>query len=126
MKNGIVLTTSCLIALSGCASVIEGKSQDIEIVTTPPGAECVLTRNNVRLGAVAPTPGTLHITKTKDDLTIDCNKPGYKAASTLVESGYPENNWLYILVGGPIGWGYDSATGSDNEYASPVTLNLLK
>jgi len=112
--------------LSGCASVIEGRSQEVTINTTPAGAGCMLVRNGTPLGTVSPTPGTLYVEKTKDDISIKCNKAGYKEATYLNKSGYPEYNWAYILVGGPIGWGFDSATGADNEYTSPVSIDLSK
>jgi hypothetical protein len=31
-----------------------------------------------------------------------------------------------IVAGGLIGWGVDSATGSDNKYDSPVNITLSK
>lgn len=116
----------CFIALSGCASVIEGESQDIAVNTTPEGAACIFERNGASLGAVSSTPGTLHVDKTKDDIVIKCNKSNYRNVTYVDKSGYPEYNWAYILVGGPIGWGFDSAVGADNQYASPVSLDLSK
>lgn len=126
MKNGFILASFCFVFLSGCASVIEGESQDIAVHTTPEGANCTFMRNNVSLGAIPSTPGTLHVSKTKDDISITCDKPGYRTATYLNSSEYPEYNWAYILVGGPIGWGIDSSTGADNQYASPVSLDLSK
>jgi hypothetical protein len=120
-----VILLSCLALLSGCASVIEGQSQDVVVNTTPPGATCTFVRNNASLGTITSTPGTMRVEKTKDDISIKCDKAGYQQTTYLNKSGYPEYNWAYILVGGPIGWGFDSATGADNEYASPVTIDLL-
>jgi hypothetical protein len=110
--------------LSGCAAVIEGTTQDIEVTTIPPGASCNFLRDGQQLGSILTTPGSFHVDKTKDDLTISCQKPGIGQGSLLDASGYPKYNWLYILVGGPIGWGYDSAVGADNLYQSPVQINL--
>ena len=126
MKNNLVIALSCLALLSGCAAVIEGRSQEVTVNTTPAGAACSLERNGTPLGVIASTPGTIYLEKTKDDLLIKCNKAGYGDATLLNKSGHPENNWAYILVGGPIGWGIDSASGSDNQYTSPVTINLLQ
>ncbi|HBM90711.1 MAG TPA: hypothetical protein DD400_02375 [Rhodospirillaceae bacterium] len=127
MKNTVVLgAVSVLFLLSACASVIEGRSQEVVVKTDPAGASCTLVRNDTPLGTISPTPGTLYLQKTKDDISIKCTKKGYADASYLLQSGAPENNWLYILVGGPVGWGVDSATGSDNFYASPVVIELKK
>lgn len=124
MKNVFILVSFCFLFLSGCASVIEGESQDVAVDTTPEGASCTFIRNNISIGTIPSTPGTLHISKTKDDISIKCDKPGYQTATYLNSSEYPKYNWAYILVGGPVGWGIDSATGADNQYASPVTINL--
>jgi len=116
----------CFIILTGCASVIEGESQDIVVNTVPQGANCIFLRNGISLGDISLTPGTVHMEKTKDDISIKCDKAGYQETTYLNKSGYPEYNWAYILVGGPIGWGFDSATGADNQYTSPVTIDLLQ
>jgi hypothetical protein len=126
MKFQTSLLLACLALLAGCADIIEGRSQELTIQSDPAGAACSLSRNGAPLGSIAHTPDTLYVEKTKDDITITCAKPGYEPASFVNPSGYPENNWIYILVGGPIGWGIDSATGADNLYTSPVTIPLTK
>ena len=126
MKNNLVVVLSCFVLLSGCASIIEGRAQEVTINTTPAGATCSVERNNTPLGTILSTPGTLYLEKTKDNILIKCNKAGYRETTYLNKSGYPQDNWIYILVGGPVGWGIDSATGSDNQYTSPVTINLLQ
>ncbi len=126
MNHKRFILLSCFVLLSGCASVIEGESQDVVVNTAPQGASCTLLRNGAPLGTVSSTPGTLHVEKTKDDISIKCDKAGYRETTYLNKSEYPEYNWAYILVGGPVGWGFDSVTGADNKYASPVTIDLLR
>jgi uncharacterized protein YceK len=70
MKNNLVIVLSCFALLSGCASVIEGRAQEVTINTTPAGATCSLERNGTPLGTASPTPGTLYLEKTKDDILI--------------------------------------------------------
>lgn len=125
MKNYLRLTLSCLILLSGCASVIEGSSQQVTVITTPEGASCSMARAGVALSTIPATPGSVYIDKTKDDLTITCTKPGFQDVIYLNESKYPEDNWAWILIGGPVGWGVDSLTGADNQYTSPVSIDLV-
>jgi len=125
MKHKVPFLLIGFSLLSGCASVIEGRAQEVTIQTNPEGASCAVVRNGTPLGTVS-TPGTIYIEKTKDDISIRCNKAGYAEATFVNKSGYPEHNWLYILVGGPVGWGVDSASGADNLYASPVTIDLSK
>ena len=126
MSRKSLIAVAGLFLLSGCAAVMEGTTQDISVNTTPEGANCSFVRNGASLGAVLSTPATFHVDKTKDGIAITCNKAGYQPTTYLNASGAPKNNLLYILVGGPAGWGYDSAVGADNLYTSPVTLELKK
>ncbi|MGB4101446.1 MAG: hypothetical protein WBK91_06025 [Alphaproteobacteria bacterium] len=115
---------ACVILLSGCASIIEGRSQQITINTNPAGADCTLIRNGTPLGHVNPTPGGIYIEKTKYDMTIECAKEGYDKATYMNKSGVAGATVGNIVAGGLIGWGVDSATGADNKYDSPVNLTL--
>ena len=114
-----------VLLLSGCASVIEGTSQEIAINTNLPGADCALHRETVVIGRVNPTPGAVTIKKTKHDITIFCNKAGYQEASFFNNSGAAGATFGNIVLGGGIGWAIDSASGADNKYESPVNISLV-
>jgi hypothetical protein len=73
--------------LTGCVSIFEGTSQDIHVVTNPGGATCTFERQGANIGQVAVTPGILTVRKTKYDITIKCDKPGFQQASYLNHSG---------------------------------------
>ncbi len=94
--------------------------------TNPPECTCSLVRNNLPLGTVSPTPGTIYIEKTKHDIVITCKKDGYEDATYINKSGSAGATFGNIVAGGLIGWGVDSATGADNKYDSPVNLTLAK
>ena len=115
-----------LLILSNCATIIEGRSQEITVNTNPDGASCDLLRQDISLGTIDPTPGSIYIEKTKYDLKIICNKKGYETATYLNHSGSAGATFGNIVAGGLIGWGVDSATGSDNKYDSPVNITLSK
>ena len=116
-----------LIALSGCATIFDGTTQTITINTNPSGADCTLNRNGAVIGHVSPTPASMNIEKTKDDITILCNKFGFEQATYLNHSGVAGATYADIIGGGLglIGWGIDSSTGSDNKYDSPVNMTLV-
>jgi hypothetical protein len=114
------------LTLTGCSSVIEGRSQEIMVNTTPAGASCTLLRHDETLGTINPTPGSLYIEKTKYDITITCNKKGYETATYLNHSGVAGATVGNIILGGGIGWAVDSATGADNKYDTPVNISLSK
>jgi hypothetical protein len=112
--------------LSGCASVIEGTSQIITVNTNPAGADCSLNRMPEGVIArVSQTPAGVTIRKTKYDITIKCNMPGYQEATYLNHSGAAGATFGNIVLGGGIGWAVDSASGSDNKYDSPVNITLV-
>lgn len=120
-------TLACLIALSllpGCATIADGRHQAISVNTTPPDALCTFMRNGETLGSIDPTPGTLLVEKTKYDILIRCEKKGYQPATLVNHSGSAAMTFGNVLIGGLVGWGIDSATGSDNKYDSPVNITL--
>jgi len=128
MKNAArIIFTIPLIFICGCSSIMtditEGQSQRVSVNTNPPGANCVFLRHGEMLGSIQ-TPGTLNLIKTKYDIDIKCNKEGYAQAAYHNHSDVDAWTFGNILLGGVIGWGLDSAIGSDNKYDSPVNLTL--
>jgi hypothetical protein len=115
----------CAVALAGCSSIIEGTSQEITLNTNPAGASCALMREGQPIGAVNPTLGTVLIKKTKYDITIVCDRPGFDQATYLNRSGVEGATFGNIILGGGIGWAIDSASGADNKYDSPVNLTMV-
>ena len=120
----LAVVSAAALALSGCATIIKGPSQDILVNTNPAGASCVLNREGAKIAQVDPTPGTVKVDKTKYDITLVCDKAGYQESTYIVHSGIEGATFGNIALGGLIGWGVDSATGSDNHYDSPVNLTL--
>jgi hypothetical protein len=117
------------IALTGCATLFEGTTQEMQVITTPAGADCALMRKGEVIARINPTPGAATIKKTKDDITINCTMHGYEQSSYLNHSGA---DWVTavdvvggVLVGGAT-WGIDSASGADNKYDSPVNITMSK
>lgn len=116
-------------ALCGCATVFEGTSQEISVVSNPPGAFCVFDRQGMQVGVIASTPGTANIRKSKYDITIRCSRVGYQEADYLNHSGVTAtiaaNVAADILLTGGISSLVDSADGADNKYDSAVNITLV-
>lgn len=121
----ITLTHISLLTLTACSSIIEGRSQEITIITNPSGASCSLMRNNIPIGTVYPTPGSIYIEKTKHHIMVVCEKDGYEPSQYLNRSGAASATFGNIILGGGIGWAIDSASGADNKYDSPVNITLV-
>lgn len=111
--------------LGGCSTIVDGTSQQIMVNANPPGAECGLYREGVRIATVQSTPGIALVQKTKHPIWVVCVKPGYEQATFFNRSGAAGATAGNIILGGGIGWAIDSATGADNKYDSPVNITML-
>lgn len=114
------LASVLALTLTGCATVINGTSQDVQIASNPQGAEVKLTN-----GTTCTTPCEVSL-KRRHDLRVDLTKEGYKPTYVLVQSrtgGAAAGN---ILLGGLIGGVVDGSNGSTNHlYPSPVSVKLV-
>ena len=93
-----------------------GTSQEIEITTSPPGANCALERAGKIVGRVNPTPGATMVAKSRKDITVTCTKENYADATGYSDSGVEPWVFMNLVFGGLIGLGIDHATGGVNEY----------
>jgi hypothetical protein len=122
------LTALC-VGLLGCASITEGTSQDISVVTNPAGASCIFERQGMNIGTIANTPATLNVPKRKYDITIKCNKAGFQEASYLNHSGLTAviaaNVATDLILTAGLSSIIDSSTGADNKYDSAVNITLI-
>jgi len=73
--------------LGGCSSIVSGTSQTLTVNTNPSGADCKLTRNDLVIGRVNPTPGGVLVQKTKYNIIVTCDKVGYRKAAYINKSG---------------------------------------
>jgi hypothetical protein len=114
----------CSVLLGGCASIFEGTTQQISVDTTPAGARCTFWKNGSLVGDIGSTPGTISIRKSKDDLFIVCDKPGYTSATFVNKSGLAMATFANILTAG-LAWAVDSSRGADNKYQGEVNMALV-
>src|SRR6476646_9935559 len=106
MKVMTVAAVAALgVAMSGCATVIKGSSQNIAI-TTPPttGATCTLSSKEGNWQIVS--PGVAQgVRKSKEDVQITCIKPGWQTATGTIPSNFQGWTVGNIVLGGVIGLG---------------------
>jgi hypothetical protein len=113
-----------LILLPGCATIFEGTGESVSVSTEPAGADCTVERKGTRLGQVNPTPGSIHIDKSKDDLAIHCEHAGYQPANMSVSPRFQGTTFGNILVGGLVGVVVDAASGANFEYPPDLRINM--
>lgn len=114
---------ACFVLVSGCASIFEGTTQQISVSTTPSGARCTFWKNGVLIGNIPSTPGALTVQKSKVDLFIVCDKPGYASSSYVNKSGLAAATFANVLTAG-LSWAVDASRGADNKYEGEVNLSL--
>ncbi len=126
MRAGRFIVACCWLgmaaAASGCASIVEGTDQSVTVQTTPSGASCELKRDGEVIGVVNPTPGTVTVDKSKDDISVICRKDGYQDGSGAFSSDFQGMTFGNLLFGGIIGVAVDASSGAMHEYPASVTV----
>ena len=118
-----------LALLPACATIVNGSSQTVTVSTTPPAATCTLDRVGQRIGAIAATPGSVRVDKSKNDLSVTCAKDGYQTATVTHPpsfGGATFANILFGLVGGPIAVIVDASSGANYSYPEDIRLDLAQ
>jgi hypothetical protein len=124
MKTVLALVAVSILA-SGCASIVEGSSQQVSVKTIDKGndvndAFCELT--NSKGTYFAKTPATVKIDKASAPINVKCTKEGYQVGTAIVESFTKAMVFGNIIFGGPIGAGVDMATGAAFIYPNLITV----
>ena len=111
------------VALSGCATIIEGSTQSVSVNTTPEdGAQCTLMNSQGSWYVTSPGSTTVH--KTKTDLDITCKKPGFAPGHVVAASHFGATTVGNVIAGGGIGLLVDAQSGANYHYDSPITVPL--
>ena len=114
-----------LMSVSGCSTLTTGNSQSITINTDPTGATCTLSRKGTSIAIVNPTPGTVTVDKSRNDITVLCKKDGYQDGAGVFDSKFQAMTFGNIIFGGIIGLAIDAGSGAINKYPSMLSINLV-
>jgi hypothetical protein len=120
MSRRLLLILAAGLALSGCASIVEGTTQQIMIETDPRGAQCVGTRQGERLFDV-PEGQPVMVSKSRHAIVVECSAPGMTPRRVLVDSQITSMGAASIALDGGL---TDYATGALNAYPSAVFVRL--
>ena len=124
MRRIVVLLPLAL--LPACATIVNGSSQTVTVSTTPPAATCTLDRVGERIGAIAATPGSVRIDKSKNDLSVTCSKSGYQTATVTHSSKFSGVTFGNFIAGGAVGFIVDASTGANFSYPEDIRLELAQ
>lgn len=109
MKSTVVILAWLL---GGCATLVEGSSQQLSINSNVAGAEVVLGDN-----VLGKTPLTIEVSKGDLDQVLIVRKQGYAEQHFNLKGSVVGAFWGNILLGGTTGSTTDAATGAMYEYA---------
>ena len=115
------------LALSGCATVVDGAYQDITLTSNAEGATCSIVQNGVEVVPASPVPSTHTIAKNAGNLNVSCAADGYEPATVALMAGkHPMAVTGIALTGALINVGTDALTSSWHEYQDRAYIHLLK
>lgn len=110
-------------AVAACASIVEGTDQSIAVNLSPEEATCVVTREGARLSTISKDHKFLNISKSKNDLIIECEALGHHDETIVLESS--ASGWGVVgcvLIDFCI---TDYSTGALNKYPERITITLV-
>jgi hypothetical protein len=119
-----VFVVAAAVFSSGCATIVKGSTQDLNINTDPVGANCDLSRAGVVIASVNPTPGSVQIKKDKNDIEVKCKKNGYAETSGRIPANFEGWTVGNVLFGGIIGIAVDYSSGALNSYEPELFVKL--
>jgi hypothetical protein len=112
-----LIAAACVLA-SGCATIVNGSTQRVEIASDPPGATAKV--DGIPIGT---TPTSIDL-KRGDPHSVTIQKDGYVTDEESIEQG--TSGWIAgnILFGGLIGLIVDYSTGAAHTLkpVSPVLM----
>ena len=109
-----------MLYLTGCASIISGRTQEVTFKSDPPGATVIV--GGRELGR---TPVTFQLDR-KRGQTLMIQKDGYKTETLPLETTMNGWFWGNFLTGGLVGSTTDSLTGAITEYSPSMYTVTLK
>ena len=76
------------------------------------------------MGAVPLTPGSVQVSKSKNDMDVTCEKPGYQTATVSKSPSFGGATFANIIAGGVVGAVVDAASGANYTYPSEVHVSM--
>ena len=122
----IAVAATMLGLLSGaCSTIVSGTDQSVTVITDPAGAECTLERGGVAIAVINPTPGTVQVDKSQQDIAVLCTREEHQDSTGVISSTFESMTFGNILFGGVIGVAIDASSGAMNQYPDSVTIAMV-
>lgn len=96
-----------IMSVSGCASILHGTTQTVDITSRPPGATARVLPGNT----IVTTPGSLELAR-KHVHTVRFELPGYCRETAYVDRMVSSALLGNLIIGGMIGASIDTSNGA--------------
>jgi len=113
----IALISLVALSITGCSTILNGKTQSISVDSNVKGAEVMI--NQVVVGQ---TPFVGQAPRTQAP-QITVRKDGYETKTIVAETAFEPVFWGNIIFGGFFGSTTDNSTGAMYKYA-PAAFNV--
>lgn len=123
-------TVIAVLSLVGCASITGTTNQNVSVQTKEStgteliGASCELSNKKGKWFIT--TPGTVGISRSNDDIQVNCTKDGYLQGRQGVVSDTKGMMFGNIIFGGGIGAIIDHNSGAAYEYPSVIQIVMSR
>ena len=117
MKTVLLLAAIGTLAISGCATIVNGRTEPLGLSSNPAGAEVSIDGGAMKV--ITPTSVEL---KRDENHTFVFHKDGYQDSSATVTSGTSGWVWGNLLAGGIVGGVVDFATGAAYKFSDDTCL----
>jgi hypothetical protein len=95
----------------GCATLHNGRHQEIRVVTDPAGANVEVRCGKVQPAAV--TPVTLRLPRRVEECSLILTRPGFQSETVVFDSSV--GRWVWANFAGPIAGGTIGATRHSDQ-----------
>ncbi len=131
-KLGVAILMASSLYLTGCATIISGTNQSIDVISEPDGADFKLEQLTVSgpiLLKEGKTPSTVSLHRKDFYFLLTLTKTGYETAEIPIEVNYNGNPMVLgnLIIGGLIGVMIDAASGAQWSLdPDEVKVNLIQ
>ena len=104
----VFFQTVCLLLVTGCASIVDGRRETVSFSSDPPGAQIII--NGKTMGV---TPASIFLERSDyDKANVIFKKEGYQDQPATIQTSLNMWFWGNVLCGGFIGSSTDAASGA--------------
>jgi hypothetical protein len=116
------IVVAVMILTQGCATVHNGRHQEISVVTDPAGANVEVRCGRPQPAAV--TPATVRLPRRVEECSLLLTRPGFQPETVVFDS--TPSGWVWLNFAGPAVGGTVGATRhSDQAFIDFLTGALL-